>query len=177
KPKTVTYPYEGKLVFYGIYEVKGDDLCICGDSVDTAQEKNPEGRRPKEFKSSKGLLLVFRREKAEQPKNEPDKQSADQDQAKQILDMVLKGLQAYQDSKGKKSADQDLAKFLWDIMEKSYRPQDGKKAGPAEREALDLYKEAFMRAFQVAFQVSSHMAKTTKKNQSTIKPGHQATSK
>jgi uncharacterized protein (TIGR03067 family) len=62
-PKTITYPYEGKLTFYGIYEVKGDELRVCGDGVDTATEKNPEARRPKEFDSSKGLLLVFKREK------------------------------------------------------------------------------------------------------------------
>jgi uncharacterized protein (TIGR03067 family) len=63
KPKTITIPYEGKLVFYGIYEVKGDRLRVCGDGVDTAQEKKPEGRRPKEFDSNKGLLLVFKRDK------------------------------------------------------------------------------------------------------------------
>jgi uncharacterized protein (TIGR03067 family) len=63
KPKTVTLPDEGKVVFYGIYEVKGDELRVCGDGVDTAQEKNPEGRRPKEFDSNKGLLLVFKRDK------------------------------------------------------------------------------------------------------------------
>jgi uncharacterized protein (TIGR03067 family) len=63
KPKTVTVAYEGKLTFYGIYEVKGDELRVCGDGVDTATEKNPEARRPKEFDSKKGLLLVFKREK------------------------------------------------------------------------------------------------------------------
>jgi uncharacterized protein (TIGR03067 family) len=63
KLKTVTYPYEGKLVFYGVYEVKGNELRVCGDGVDTATEKDPEARRPKEFDSNKGLLLVFKREK------------------------------------------------------------------------------------------------------------------
>lgn len=62
-PKTITYPYEGQLTFYGIYEVKADELRICGDGVDTATEKNPEARRPKKFDSKEGLLLVFRREK------------------------------------------------------------------------------------------------------------------
>jgi uncharacterized protein (TIGR03067 family) len=62
KPKTVTLPYE-EAVFYGIYEVKGDELRVCGDGVDTAREKNPEARRPKEFDSKKGVLLVFKREK------------------------------------------------------------------------------------------------------------------
>ena len=63
KPKTVTLPYEGKLTFYGIYEVVGDELRVCGDGVDTATEKNPEARRPKKFDSKEGLLLVFKREK------------------------------------------------------------------------------------------------------------------
>jgi uncharacterized protein (TIGR03067 family) len=63
KPKTITYPYEGTITFYGIYEVKGDELRVCGDGVDTATEKNPEARRPKKFDSKEGLLLVFQREK------------------------------------------------------------------------------------------------------------------
>ena len=63
KPKTVTVTYEGQLTFYGIYEVKGDELRVCGDGVDPADEKNPEARRPKQFDSKEGLLLVFKREK------------------------------------------------------------------------------------------------------------------
>jgi uncharacterized protein (TIGR03067 family) len=63
KPKTVTVPYEGKVTFYGIYEVKGDELRVCGDGVDTATEEKPEARRPKKFDSKEGLLLVFKREK------------------------------------------------------------------------------------------------------------------
>jgi uncharacterized protein (TIGR03067 family) len=63
KPKTVTVPYEGRVTFYGIYEVVGDELRVCGDGVDTAQEKNPQARRPKKFDSKEGLLLVFKREK------------------------------------------------------------------------------------------------------------------
>ena len=53
----------GVVIPYGIYDVKGDELRVCGDGVDTATEKNPEARRPKEFDSNKGLLLVFKREK------------------------------------------------------------------------------------------------------------------
>jgi uncharacterized protein (TIGR03067 family) len=63
KPKTITYPYEGKITFYGIYEVKGGELRVCGDAVDTATEKKPEARRPKKFDSKQGLLLVFKRVK------------------------------------------------------------------------------------------------------------------
>ena len=63
KPATITYPYEGKITFYGIYDVKGDELRVCGDGVDTGTEKNPEARRPKKVDSKEGLLLVFKREK------------------------------------------------------------------------------------------------------------------
>jgi uncharacterized protein (TIGR03067 family) len=63
KPKTITLSLEGKIKFYGIYEVNGDELRVCGEGVDTAQEKNPEGRRPKAFDSNEGLLIVFKREK------------------------------------------------------------------------------------------------------------------
>jgi uncharacterized protein (TIGR03067 family) len=63
KPKAVTLPLEGNIKFYGIFEIEEDELRVCGDGVDTAQEKKPEGRRPKEFDSNKGLLIVFKREK------------------------------------------------------------------------------------------------------------------
>ena len=63
KPKAVTVPYEGTVTFYGIYEVDGGELRVCGDGVDTAQEKDPEARRPRKFDSKEGLLLVFKREK------------------------------------------------------------------------------------------------------------------
>lgn len=62
EPKTITFPYEGTITFYGIYEVMGDELRICGDGVDTATEKNPEARRPKKLDSKEGLLLVFKRD-------------------------------------------------------------------------------------------------------------------
>ncbi len=62
-PKTVTVNYEGELTFYGIYDVEGDELRVCGDGVDPAHEKNPEARRPKKLDSKVGLLLVFKREK------------------------------------------------------------------------------------------------------------------
>jgi uncharacterized protein (TIGR03067 family) len=63
KPKAVTVPYEGKVTFYGVYEVDGDELRVCGDGVDTAQEKDPEARRPRKIDSKEGLLLVFKRQK------------------------------------------------------------------------------------------------------------------
>jgi uncharacterized protein (TIGR03067 family) len=63
KPKTITYAYQGTLTFYGIYEVKGDELRVCMAGMDAATEKDPEARRPREFDSNKGILLVFKREK------------------------------------------------------------------------------------------------------------------
>ncbi len=63
KPKTITGPLDERLKFYGIYEVDGDEIRVCGDIVDTATEKNPEGRRPKGFDSKKGILVVLKREK------------------------------------------------------------------------------------------------------------------
>jgi uncharacterized protein (TIGR03067 family) len=61
KPKTVTLTLEGRIQFYGIYELDGDEFRVCGDGVDTATEKNPDGRRPKVFDSNKGVLIVFKR--------------------------------------------------------------------------------------------------------------------
>jgi uncharacterized protein (TIGR03067 family) len=63
KPKTVTVPWGEDVTFYGIYVVDGDELRVCGNGVDTALEKNPEALRPKEFDSTKGVLLVFKRQK------------------------------------------------------------------------------------------------------------------
>jgi uncharacterized protein (TIGR03067 family) len=63
KPKAITVPLEGDIKFYGIYEVKGDQLRVCGDAVEITTEKNPEGRRPKKFDSNEGLLIVFKRKK------------------------------------------------------------------------------------------------------------------
>jgi RNA polymerase sigma factor (sigma-70 family) len=76
--------------------------------------------------------------------------ASETNQAKEVVDRVLKGYQAYWDSKGTKPASQDLAQFLWETMEQSYRPRDGKKTTPAEKEALDAYKQAFLTAFQLS---------------------------
>jgi uncharacterized protein (TIGR03067 family) len=61
RPKTITLPFEEKLTFYGVYEVVGDELRVCGVGVDTDTEMNPEARRPKELDGEEGLLLIFRR--------------------------------------------------------------------------------------------------------------------
>ena len=61
RPKTITLPFEERLTFYGVYEVVGDELRVCGVGVDTDTEMNPEARRPKELDGEEGLLLIFRR--------------------------------------------------------------------------------------------------------------------
>jgi RNA polymerase sigma factor (sigma-70 family) len=119
-----------------------------------------------DYPAVEGLLLHRVAEPPQEGKKAPDvKKPADQDQAKQVLEMIRKGFQAYQDANDKEPADQDMANFLWDMMEKSYRPPDGKKAGPADQEALDQYKKAFLQAFQI----SSAMAKARRKEQAKTK--------
>jgi RNA polymerase sigma factor (sigma-70 family) len=150
---TWAFPEKGATML-GIYELKGDDLKICFG--------NDGLGRPKQFvigKEDVVWLLVLKRDKAEQKEKKAPEGKNPPDQAEQALDMVLKGYQAYWDSKGKKPADQDLAKFLWGMMEKSYRPPDGKKAGPADKEALDHYKEAFLLAYRIAYEIAWAMAK------------------
>ena len=61
RPKSITLPFEEMLTFYGIYEVEGDELRVCGVGVDTETEMNSEARRPKDLDTEEGLLLVFKR--------------------------------------------------------------------------------------------------------------------
>jgi uncharacterized protein (TIGR03067 family) len=63
RPKTITLPFGEMFTFYGIYEVVGDELRVCGVGVDSETELKPEARRPKELDGKEGLLLVFKREK------------------------------------------------------------------------------------------------------------------
>ncbi len=63
---------------------------------------------------------------------------SNQDQAKQILDMVLKGFQAHQASKGN-------------------------KAEQREKEALDRNREAFLKAFQIASEIARAQGKSEAK--------------
>jgi RNA polymerase sigma factor (sigma-70 family) len=191
KPKAIDLANKEGRRTRGIYLLEQDALKVC------INEKGQE--RPKEFASRPNThlsVMVFQREK--------------QDQTKQILDMILKGRQAYLDSKGKKSkqsdkatsdlyaeafikafqisseiakaqgkvtpddkkppVDQELARFLWEIMEKSYRHPEGKQAGPAGKEMLDQYREAFFKAFQI----SSDIAKAKDKGHVLAKPHDEA---
>jgi hypothetical protein len=66
--------------------------------------------------------------------------------------------------------DQELAKLLWEMMEKSYRHPEGKEAGPADKEMLDQYREAFFKAFQI----SSEIAKSRDKGHVMAKPHDEA---
>lgn len=163
-----TSPQKGATML-GIYELKGDDLKIGFGNDDSI-------RRPKRFVMGKDdvvWLLVLKRDKAEQnekkalnqyqetflkvlrlsneiakakEKKAPDERNPP-DQVKQILDMVLKGMQAYQDSKG-----------------------GDKKPERPDQDALDLYGEAFLKAFQI----SSEIAKAKAKGQAKIRPEDEA---
>jgi uncharacterized protein (TIGR03067 family) len=90
KPKTITYAYEGNITFFGIYEVKGDELFVCGDGVDTATQKDPEARRPKKFDSNDGLLFVFKREKKKANTGKPADKIDPKDRRSQQLDWANK---------------------------------------------------------------------------------------
>jgi RNA polymerase sigma factor (sigma-70 family) len=78
-------------------------------------------------------------------KNAPDEKNPP-DQAKQVLDMILKGMQAYRDSK---SGDR-----------KTEQPD----------KAVDLYAEAFLKAYQIANEIAKAMAK----GQAKIRPQDEA---
>jgi RNA polymerase sigma factor (sigma-70 family) len=116
--------------------------------VAQADAKKSAPRQPKEEKAKK-----------EDGKKAPDENKPqEQDQARQVLDLVRMGLQAYQASKERQPPDQDLAKLLWDMMEKSYRPPEGKKAGPADKEALDALLKASQLSFEIASEIAWEMA-------------------
>jgi RNA polymerase sigma factor (sigma-70 family) len=68
-----------------------------------------------------------------------DKTSKDQSQANQILDMVLNGLQAYQKSKSEGS---------------------GKVGEEQKKDPQDLYREAFLKAFQISSEIAKAKGKT-----------------
>jgi RNA polymerase sigma factor (sigma-70 family) len=79
------------------------------------------------------------------------KKQREPDQAKQVLDMVLKGFRAYQESKG---------------------TTKDKNSQPRGQERLDLYGEAFLKAFQVSSEMARAMvkggAKKRQVNQETL---------
>ena len=67
-PKTITIPnFKGGdpakgVTLIGIYELKGDELKVCVEGVETAKLKEREKDRPRAFDSKQGLLLVFKRQ-------------------------------------------------------------------------------------------------------------------
>jgi RNA polymerase sigma-70 factor (ECF subfamily) len=120
-PKTIdealVKPEKGTRPYLGIYSLDGDTLKFCFS--------DPGEKRPTEFTGRVGsgwTLTVFKRKqpsparpaqpKAEQPtKNDTNEEKpTNRSQAKQVLDMVLKGFQAYQDAKGGRAQLEDLAK-------------------------------------------------------------------
>jgi RNA polymerase sigma factor (sigma-70 family) len=88
-------------------------------------------------KQPKTVPLAQDRGKNEDGKKTPDEKTpSDQDQAKQVLDMILKGFQAYQDSK-----------------------RGDKKAERPGKNASDLYSESFLLAFRISSEIARAMAK------------------
>jgi uncharacterized protein (TIGR03067 family) len=67
-PKTLTLPnFEGGIPSKGvtllaIYELRGNELWVCAQAVETALLKEREKERPRAFDSKQGLLLIFKRE-------------------------------------------------------------------------------------------------------------------
>jgi uncharacterized protein (TIGR03067 family) len=67
KPKTITIPnFHGGdpkkgITLIGIYELKGDELKVCAQEVETAKLKERERERPKAFDSKQGVLVILRR--------------------------------------------------------------------------------------------------------------------
>jgi uncharacterized protein (TIGR03067 family) len=68
KPKTITVPNlkggdpkEG-VTLIGIYELKGDELRVCAQAVESAKLKEREKERPKAFDSKQGVLVILKRE-------------------------------------------------------------------------------------------------------------------
>jgi uncharacterized protein (TIGR03067 family) len=68
KPKTITIPnFHGGdpkkgVTLIGIYELKGDELKVCAQAVETANLKEREKERPKAFDSKQGVLVILKRE-------------------------------------------------------------------------------------------------------------------
>lgn len=54
-PKLITLPVERRIMFYGIYEVKGSELRICGDAGLARRSS-----RPKDF-NDQDIVFVFKR--------------------------------------------------------------------------------------------------------------------
>jgi len=66
-PKTITIPnFHGGdpkkgITLIGIYELKGNELKVCAQAVETAKLKEREKERPKAFDSKRGVLVILRR--------------------------------------------------------------------------------------------------------------------
>jgi RNA polymerase sigma-70 factor (ECF subfamily) len=140
-------PEKGGKPYLGIYSLEGDTLKFCFS--------DPGEKRPTEFTAKPGsgwTLTVFKRKQPSPaqpaqakaqgptPNDTNEKKPPDQNQAKQALDMVLKGFQAYQDSKG-----------------------SAKKTERPDQAAVDPYAEAFLKAFQLVSKIAEAKAQVRAK--------------
>jgi hypothetical protein len=133
-----------------------------------------DGKRPKT------APLAQNKAKEEDGKKTPDGKKAgpaDKETLNQYKEAFLKGFQLSSEiakTMGNLTPDEketaDRANSLWELIEKSYRPPDGKKAAPTDKEALDLHKEAFLRAFRI----SSEIARATAKGRAKMRPQDEA---
>jgi RNA polymerase sigma-70 factor (ECF subfamily) len=191
-------PDEGGKPYLGIYSLDGDALRCCFS--DPGQERPTEFKggpgpgwtltafrreRPSPAPAAPGRADdAGKKQGADKRAGPADKQALGRDREALLRASQIAYEIAYQiasemaKAKGKVAPDdkkpvgQDLAKLLWEMMEKSYRPPDGKKAGRADKEALDQYREALLQAFRV----SSELAKAQAKGQSKVAPEDDAAS-
>jgi RNA polymerase sigma factor (sigma-70 family) len=105
-----------------------------------------------DYPAVEGLFLHRVTEPPIEGKKSPDvKKPADQDQPKRALDMIFKGFQAYQESKG-----------------------GDKRPERPSKDSSDLYAEAFLKAYRIAFEVAYEMAKA--KEPAKVRPEDQLVS-
>jgi RNA polymerase sigma factor (sigma-70 family) len=118
-----------------VAQAAGNGFQAARGRAEVPQDRRPEKTAPdpnvEAFLKAFQIASELARAKA---KGQGGEKATDQDQAKQILDMVLKGFQAYQESKGRQGE----------------RPG---KPGP------ELYEEAFLKGFQIASEMTRAKAK------------------
>jgi hypothetical protein len=142
---------------------------------DAYRDANGKGKAPAD--QDLGKLLWDMMEKSYQPppgKTAGPAEKAAMEQARQAFLMAFQIASSLAGSNGKPAqhdraaADQDLARLLAEAMAKSYRPPDGKKAGPTEKEAQD--QQALLEASRTAFRIAYEVAWALGKDQPKTRP-------
>jgi RNA polymerase sigma-70 factor (ECF subfamily) len=191
-------PEQGGKPYLGIYSLDGDTLRFCFSDPGQARPAAFTGgagtgwtlttfrrERPSPAQAAPGRADdAGKKQGADKKAGPADKQAPDRNREALLRASQIAYEVAYQiaseiaKAKGKVAPDdkkpvhQDPAALLWDMLVKSYRPPDGKKTGPPDKEALDQYREAFLQAFRV----SSELAKAQAKGTAKTGPGDDAAS-